>query len=116
MLIVVFMIAGWIALYVVVRLALEQNSARLRQEFQREMVFFKARIRTQAARGVQPSTLAPEASQMVSAVAAATAALGATKVHIRPARPQAARTDSGNWAQHGRAGVWSSHDIAQRWH
>jgi acetylornithine deacetylase/succinyl-diaminopimelate desuccinylase-like protein len=116
MLTVAFMIAGWIALYVAVRITLEQNSARLRQEFQREMVFFTARIRTEAAREIQPSTLAPEASQMVSAVAAATAALGATRVHIRPASPQAARTDSGNWARHGRADVWSSHDIAQRWH
>jgi acetylornithine deacetylase/succinyl-diaminopimelate desuccinylase-like protein len=116
MLTVAFMIAGWIAFYVVVRITMEQNSARLRQEFQRELVFLTARVRTEAAREIQPSTLAPGPSQMVSAVAAATAALGATKVHIRPARPQAARTDGDLWAQHGRAGVWSSHDIAQRWH
>jgi hypothetical protein len=110
MLIVTFVIGGWIAFYVAVRRMLAQNSARLRQEFWGEINALAAR----------PEPAQPPAAQSahasVSAIAAAAAVLATTKVHVRPVKPAQTRPVGDPWAQQGRAGVWSAHDLAQRWH
>jgi hypothetical protein len=116
MLTVAMVIAGWIALYVVVRRMLARNSARLRQEFQRQIDSLVARVRAEQSVLIRPSA-APEepANNSVNAIAAAAAALAVKKVHVRAVQPVETRP-SDPWAQQGRAGVWSAHDIAQRGH
>jgi hypothetical protein len=117
MLTVALVIAGLVALPVVMRIMLARSSTRLRQEFQQQIDAFTARVEAAGAAPAQrspaPST---EITQTDNAIAAAAAALGARKVHVRPAKPQPTHPVGDPWAQQGRAGVWSSHDIAQRWH
>jgi hypothetical protein len=109
-------IAGLITFYVIVRRMIERNSARLREEFRLAMDSLAARLEAGGTIAGQPSTPVSEPlPEIVGAIAAATAALGARKVQIRPAKAQPARAGEDIWAQHGRAGVWTSHDIAQRW-
>lgn len=117
MLAVAFVIAGGIVIYIVVRMMLAQTSARLRKEFQQKIDALTARVETEGTAAVGTSA-APSAEipQTVGAIAAAAAALGATKVQVRPVKPTQTRPGGDPWAQQGRAGVWSAHDLAQRWH
>ncbi len=108
--------AGLSVVYLLVRLMTEQNNARLREEFRMALESRLAKLEAGSATAVECEASAGEGtSQVVLAIAAATAAVGAEKVQIRPAKPQPAGATQEIWAQHGRAGVWSSHDIAQRW-
>jgi hypothetical protein len=116
MLMVTIVIAGWIAVCAVVRSMLARNSARLRQEFQQQIDLLAARFGAEQSVLTRPSA-APEepANNSVNAIAAAAAALAVKKVHVRAVQPAETRP-SDPWAQQGRAGVWSAHDIAQRGH
>jgi hypothetical protein len=112
MLTAAFVIAGWISLYIAMRVMLAQNIARLRQEFQREIAAVESRFDT-----VPPVALTVEmAHESGNAIAAVAAAIAAKKVHVRAVQPQQTHPVGDPWAQQGRANVQSSHDIAQRGH
>jgi acetylornithine deacetylase/succinyl-diaminopimelate desuccinylase-like protein len=116
MLTVVLAIAGLIVFYLIVRVMIEQSNARLREEFRLATESVATRVKRGAATEVPREAPACEgSSDMVSAIAAATAVVGGRKVKVRPSKTQSVRVGEDIWAQHGRAGVWSSHDIAQRW-
>lgn len=117
MLTAAFVIAGWIALYIAMRVMLAQNIARLRQDFKQEIAAVESRFHSAGMATVPPVALTVEmAQESVNAIAAAAAALATKKVHVRAVQTQQTRPVGDPWAQQGRANVQSSHDIAQRGH
>jgi uncharacterized membrane protein len=110
-------IAGWVMVYVALRRLLMHNNARLRQEFRCQVESLVACVEEATTVSVSVSetvrdsaTPAPE-----NAIAAAAAALATKRIQVRALPPD--RASAGDrWAQQGRAGVQSSHDIAQRGH
>ena len=116
MLLVAVALAGLIAFYLIVRMMIERHCARLREEFRQALDSIAVRLDSRIVAEVQPgSPTSGSPPDITAAIAAATAATGARKVHIRPVQVKPAGAAEDTWAQHGRAGVWSSHDIAQRW-
>lgn len=117
MLIAGIVIAGWIALYLMVPIILARDNARLRGEFQQQINALTVRFEAaglSAAQGVAPAGETLQESG--NAIAAVAAALAAKKVHVRAVQPQQTHPLGDPWAQQGRANVQSSHDIAQRGH
>lgn len=116
MLIVALFIAGLFALYLLMRMMIERSNAQMREEFRLAMDSLMVHQDAQRVPNAQNDAApAAKCQDGAIAIAAATAAATARQIHVRPANPQPVITGQDIWAQHGRAGVWSSHDIAQRW-
>ncbi len=117
MLTVALVLAGWISLYIVVQMMVARSSARLRDDFQKQIDCLAARIEASETAEVEPSASAqvigPESA---SIIAAAAAGLAVRKIRVRTVKPTSAHPVGDPWAQLGREGVQSSHDIAQRGH
>jgi hypothetical protein len=117
MLTLTLVIVGWISLYVVVRRMVARSGARLREDFQQQIDGLASRVEVAAT--TVPRTQAVThaiAQESVSIIAGAAAGLSARKIQVRPVKPTPAHPVGDPWAQLGREGVHSSHDIAQRGH
>ena len=116
MLTAALVIAGWIVVYVVVRMMMARSSVRLREDFRQQIDLLATRVERSETSAVQPSVpAAGTGRESVNVLAAAGAAFATRKIIVRPANRQQVHAGGDPWAQQGRAGVWSSHDIAQRW-
>jgi hypothetical protein len=118
MLTAALVIAAWAALFVVVRVMLARSCSLLRQDFQRQIDALAARLDSIAAVADLLSTsvadeIAPDSAHSKGAAAAI---LATKKIHVRPVKPPPAHAAGDPWAQQGRTGVHSSHDIVQRGH
>jgi acyl transferase domain-containing protein len=110
-------IAGWVVVYVALRRLLMHNNARLRLEFRRQVESLVACVEEATTVSIAVSETVCEAGIPApeNAIAAAAAALASKKIQVR-ALPVDHANAGNRWAQQGRAGVQSSHDIAQRGH
>jgi hypothetical protein len=114
MLTVALVLAGWVSLYIVVRMMVARSCARLRNEFQQQIDCLAARTETAEMR---PSSSGQGIGQQsASVIAAAAAGIAARRIQVRAVRPTSALPVSDPWSWLGREGVQSSHDIAQRGH
>jgi hypothetical protein len=138
LLIAVLVVAGWVAVFISSRSALNCTCAELRLEFQQQIDSLSAKIGAleQAAGARSPGAISAVAAagKMESSAIAAQAqapeeitpetlatitetvsALLGRKVHVRSVKILPAPDVAVNpWAQHGRAVVQASHDFSQR--
>jgi len=126
-------IAGWLAMFIGLRSALKRTGAELRLEFQRQMDSLSANVRSlertadepsaadaAAARAAQAKNRVTQASdeitpETLATIAETISALLSRKVHIRSVKILETPTGIANpWAQHGRAVIQASHNLAQQ--
>ena len=115
MLTAAFVIAGWAVVSIIFWRMLVRNSARIRAEAQKQIEALSARVADlEQTIAIAHALRSPEANAQG---AAAVVALVKEKVLVRSVKKPAALHPLGDpWAQQGRTGVQSSHDIAQRGH
>ena len=118
MLTVAFVIAGWAVAFIVFWRMQARSSARIRNDAQKQIEALSARVADlEQTIAIAHALRAPEATRKNAAAAAGVAALMSEKVMVRSLKtPQTLHPLGDPWAQQGRAGVQSSHDIAQRGH
>jgi hypothetical protein len=117
MLTIVLVLAGWVSLYIVVRMMVARSCARLRDDFQKQIGCLAGRIEASGTTAAQPSSSVQVIGrESASIIAAAAAGLAAKRIQVRPVKPTVTHPAGDSWAQLGREGVHSSHDIAQRGH
>jgi hypothetical protein len=117
MLTLALVIAGWISLYVVVRIMVARSCARLRDDFQRQIECLAGRVEAAGSTAARPSaSMRATMREPASIIAAAAAGLAARKIQVRPVTPTQPHPVGDPWAQQGRGSVHLSHDLAQRRH
>ena len=117
MLTLAFVVAGWAAIFVLVVHLLGRTSARIRLESQKQIEALSARVADLEHMVAITRALRPPDAVRKDVAAASVAAVVREKVLVVPAtKPQTLHPLGDPWAQQGRAGVQSSHDMAQRGH
>jgi hypothetical protein len=118
MLIVPFVIAGWAVIFMLFWRMLARHSARVRAEAQQQIEGLSARVADlEQTIAIAHALRPPDATRKNVSAAASVAALVSEKVVIRSVRKPLTMHPLGDpWAQQGRAGIQSSHDIALREH
>lgn len=117
MLTVAFVVAGWAAVFVLLVHLLGRTSARLRIESQKQIEALSARVADLEHMVAITRALRPPDAIRKDVAAASAAALVRERVQVFPVtKPQTLHPQGDPWAQQGRAGVQSSHYIAQRGH
>jgi hypothetical protein len=117
MLTVAFVVAGWAAIFVLLVHLLGRTSARIRIESQKQIEALSARVADLEHMIAITRALRPAHATRKDVAAASVAALVSERVLLSPVtKPQTLHPLGDPWAQQGRAGVQSSHDIAQRGH
>jgi len=114
MLTAAFVIAGWVIFMLFWR-TLARHSARVRAEAQKQIEALSSRVADlEQTIAIAHALRSPETD---AKSAAAVVALVKQRVVVRSVnKPPSLHPPGDPWAQQGRAGVQSSHDIAQRGH
>ena len=115
MLTAAFVIAGWAVVFIIFWRMLARSSAQVRAEAQKQVEELSARVADlEQTIAIAHALRSPEND---AKGAAAVVALVKQKVVVRSVnKPSALHPLGDPWAQQGRTGVQSSHDIAQRGH
>jgi hypothetical protein len=118
MFIVAFVIAGWAVLFMLFWRMLARDSARVRAEAQKQIESLSARVADlEQTIAIAHALRPPDTAGKNVSAAAGIAVLVSEKVMVRSVRKPLTMHPLGDpWAQQGRAGIQSSHDIAQREH
>ncbi len=114
---VALVIGGWAIIFVIFWRMLAASSARIRNHAQKQIEGLSARVADLEQTIAIAHALRPPEATRKNAAAAAAAALLNEGVLVRSAKTPLTMHPLGDpWAQQGRAGVQSSHDIALRGH
>jgi len=118
MLTAAFVIAGWAVVFIIFWRMLARSSARVRAEAQQQIEGLSARVADlEQTIAIAHALRPPDAAGKNASTAASIAALVSERVMVRSVRKPLTMHPLGDpWAQQGRAGIQSSHDIAQREH
>ena len=114
MLTIALVFAGWAGMFVIFWRMLERNSARIRNDAQRQIEALSERVADlEQTIAIARALRSPSDATGTAAVVA----LVSKKVTVRSMRTALPLHPLGDpWAQQGRSGVQSSHDVAQRGH